>query len=239
MSETPNPSSSGNPVRLVVGLGNPGRDYARTRHNVGFMIADRLAEERQARWATEKKWKAEVARDGDLTLLKPQTYMNLSGEAVSQLCRFFKIAPESVLVVFDDVDLPLGRLRIRQSGSAGGHNGVKSIIQHLGTDRIPRLKFGIGRNRGDGAPMTGHVLGRFAPDEIPVIEKSLAQAQDAVNYALANGLAAAMNRFNTDPEKAAKLKKKTQKPKPDPDQPAEAEPAPDSETPDHPNQTES
>jgi len=222
-------------IRLVVGLGNPGREYAATRHNVGFMVADRLGAERQARWNFEKKWKAEVARDASLIFAKPQTYMNVSGEAVAQLCRFFKISPESVLIVFDDVDLPLGRLRFRPSGSAGGHNGVKSIIQHLGTDRIPRLKFGIGRKGPGGGKMVGHVLGRFSDDETEAVEKSLAQAQDAVNYALANGLAAAMNRFNTDPEKAAR-KKKTQ---PKPDQNAEAKSAPATETPEQTNQTSS
>ena len=218
------------PIRLIVGLGNPGRDYAGTRHNVGFMIADRLADERRAPWKREKKFKAEVAREGDLILAKPQTYMNLSGESVAQLCHFFKIPAGSVLIVFDDVDLDLGRLRIRQSGSAGGHNGVKSIIQHLGTDRIPRLKFGIGRSGHPGGKMTGHVLGRFAPDETAAVEKSLAHAQDAVNYALAAGLAAAMNRFNTDP---AKAKKKNQ-PTPDTEEKAAAD---SPEQLNHPNQS--
>jgi PTH1 family peptidyl-tRNA hydrolase len=198
------------PIRLVVGLGNPGREYAGTRHNVGFMIADRLAEKRLARWTSEKKWRADVARDPDgVIFVKPQTFMNLSGEAVAGLSRFFKTPPESVLIVYDDADLPLGRLRFRRSGSAGGHNGIKSIIQHLGTDQFRRLKFGIGRKDDQRGPMTSHVLGRFDSDETEAVEKSLAQAQDAVEYALASGLPAAMNRFNTDPEKAAKKKPKT------------------------------
>lgn len=232
-------SSSGPPdnaIRLVVGLGNPGREYAGTRHNVGFLIAGRLAEERRAPWSLEKKWAAEVARDTGLILTRPQTFMNRSGESVAQLCRFFKIEPEAVLVVYDDADLPLGRLRFRRSGSAGGHNGVKSIIQHLGTDRFPRLKFGIGRSEEMRGPMTGHVLGRFDPDEIPAVEKSLAHAQDAVNYALSAGLAPAMNRFNTDPAKAGKKKPIS---KPDQEQNAGVEPAAARETPEQRNHTPS
>ena len=194
---------------MIVGLGNPGSKYARTRHNVGFDLVDRLASERGLDWRSEKKWKAEVARslDGELVLAKPQTYMNLSGESVIKLCSFFKIPPAQVLVVYDDADLPLGRLRIRLSGSAGGHNGVKSLIQHFGTDSFPRLKFGIGRNAGEKADprhdMVGHVLGKFSAEEAPDLEKSMARAAEAVNDALSSGLASAMNRFNQNPDTPA------------------------------------
>jgi PTH1 family peptidyl-tRNA hydrolase len=235
MSYDSSSDSQDAPIRLVVGLGNPGREYAGTRHNVGFMIADRLAEKRRARWNSEKKWNVEVARAPDgVIFVKPQTFMNLSGEAVAGLCRFFKISPDSVLIVYDDVDLPLGRLRFRRSGSAGGHNGIKSIIQHLGTDQFRRLKFGIGRNDDPHGPMTGHVLGKFDSDETEAVEKSLAQAQDAVEYALASGLSAAMNRFNTDPVKAAKKKPTT-----DPKQIADPKSVIARENPGQNNQTQS
>lgn len=195
----------GSPIRLVIGLGNPGSKYAGTRHNVGFDLVDLLASEKSLDWRTEKKWKVELARtaDGSLVLAKPQTFMNLSGEAVIKLASFYKIPPTEMLVVYDDADLPLGRLRFRNSGSAGGHNGVKSLIQHLGTDRIPRLKIGIGRRPGDGDDrdsMVGHVLGRFRPEESERREKSMARAAEAVNCALLSGLAEASTRYNPDPD---------------------------------------
>lgn len=200
-------------IRLIVGLGNPGPRYAATRHNVGFEIVDRLVRARGWAWKAERKWSAEIARpnDGSLVLVKPQTYMNLSGESVGRIAAFFKIAPGAVLVIHDDVDLPLGRLRLRASGSAGGHNGIKSIIQHLGTDAFPRLKFGVGRAGEGEAPRRDtidHVLGRFDPAENETLEKSLARAIDAVDCALSAGLAAAMNRFNQNPEAAPKPRPK-------------------------------
>ncbi|MCB1086473.1 MAG: aminoacyl-tRNA hydrolase [Verrucomicrobiae bacterium] len=198
-------------MRLVIGLGNPGPRYVGTRHNVGFDLVERLAAERGLRWQTEKKWKTEISRtpDGRLVLAKPQTFMNLSGEAVIRIGSFYKIPPAAMLVIHDDVDLPLGRLRLRASGSAGGHNGLKSLIQHLGTDAFPRLKFGVGRaGEGDAIrrEMIDHVLGRFDAAEADPLEKSLARATDAVNYALSHGLAAAMNRFNQNPDAEARPK---------------------------------
>ena len=181
-------------VRLLVGLGNPGRDYADTRHNVGFMIADRLAAKNHAAFRTEKSWKAAVAKTGDLLLCKPLTYMNLSGESVRAVSDFYQIAPSEMLVVLDDTALPLGRLRLRPDGSAGGHNGLKSIIEHLGTPAVPRLRIGIGAAEPGGA--IDHVLGRFAPDERPVLSESLDRAEDAIAFARERGLQAAMNQFN-------------------------------------------
>jgi PTH1 family peptidyl-tRNA hydrolase len=209
-----NPASSADTaIRIIVGLGNPGLRYSATRHNVGFEIVDRIARSRGLAWKTERKWSAEIARsaDGSLVLVKPQTFMNLSGESVGRVAAFFKIIPGAVLVVQDDIDLPLGRLRLRASGSAGGHNGLKSIIQHLGTDAFPRLKFGVGRAGEGDAPRRetiDHVLGRFDPIESETLEKSLARAIDAVDCALSAGLAAAMNRFNQNPEAAPKPKSK-------------------------------
>ena len=224
------------PIRVVIGLGNPGRDYEGTRHNVGFEIVDRMARASGAEWRIEKKWNAEVARCPDGTILvKPQTFMNLSGKAAAAVGGFYKIPPTSMLAVYDDVDLPLGSLRFRANGSAGGHNGVKSLIQSLGGDRFPRLKFGIGQQPKDGETaaggaarrsMVGHVLGKFAASEEEVLQNSLAKAVDAVNCALARGLAAAMNQFNQKAKKPAKAKQSKPKsavenapenPEPDPD----------------------
>ena len=188
-------ASDGPTFRLLVGLGNPGREYSGTRHNVGFMVLDRLAAASGATFRADKKWKADVAVAGDVFLLKPQTYMNLSGESVSEIARFYKIEPARVLVVLDDMALPLGRLRLRERGSHGGHNGLRSILDHLGTQDIPRLRGGIGE-APDAA--TGHVLGRFAVDERPLVEQSLDRAAEAVRFAQENDLPSAMNRFNTN-----------------------------------------
>ena len=155
--------------RLIVGLGNPGREYAETRHNAGFMVLDHLAAGARASFRVEKKWQAEVASLGDTWLCKPQTYMNLSGESVSALGHYYKIAPAQMLVVLDDFALPLGRLRLRESGSAGGQNGLASIIQHLGTNAVPRLRVGIGGVEQGSA--TSHVLGRFSPAEKPAVDR--------------------------------------------------------------------
>ncbi|MCP5539106.1 MAG: aminoacyl-tRNA hydrolase [Akkermansiaceae bacterium] len=224
------------PLRLVAGLGNPGREYARTRHNVGFEVLDRLAARRGLSWNREKKWKAEVARDGALVFVKPLTYMNLSGEAVAPVAAFFKIPAEGILVVADDADLDFGTLRFRAQGSAGGHNGLKSIARSLGHDRFPRLKIGIGRRpdatRDDASArepgIIGHVLGKFSDAESADLEKILARAEEAVNYALSAGLAAAMNRFNQKPAKARRPK--TQRETPPTEEP-EAPPRGADETP--------
>jgi PTH1 family peptidyl-tRNA hydrolase len=180
------------PLRLVIGLGNPGREYQDTRHNVGFMIIDRLAA--AAGLPLRKEGKAEVARTPDFLVCKPLTYMNASGEAVGALARFYKIEPVEMLVVVDDMALPLGRLRLRPGGSAGGHNGLKSIFAHLGTTEVPRLRIGIG-GAAHGAA-TGHVLGRFAPEEREDLGVGLALGVDAIEYTRRHGLSAAMNHFN-------------------------------------------
>lgn len=180
-------------LRLLVGLGNPGREYRETRHNVGFMILDRLAARERAEFRTEKNWQAEFARTGDLLLCKPLTYMNLSGQAVRLLSQFYKIEPAEMLVILDDLALPLGKLRLRPDGSAGGHNGLKSIIEHLGTPAIPRLRIGIGSAERDAVD---HVLGRFTLEEKAPLEQSLARALEAIDCTRTQGLAAAMNAYN-------------------------------------------
>ena len=188
--------------RLLVGLGNPGREYSGTRHNVGFMVLDRLAATSGATFRAEKKWQAEAAfvsspntgGANGVWLLKPQTYMNLSGESVSALARFYQIEPARILVVLDDMALPMGRLRLRERGSHGGHNGLRSIVDHLGTQDVPRLRVGIGSSEPGAA--VGHVLGRFAVDERPLVEQSLDRAVEAIRFAQENDLPSAMNKFN-------------------------------------------
>jgi PTH1 family peptidyl-tRNA hydrolase len=186
--------------RLIVGLGNPGPEYRDTRHNVGFMILDRLAAREGAPFRRERRWKAEVTQFGSTLLCKPLTFMNLSGESVRPLSSFYKIEPTEILVVLDDMALPLGRLRIRPSGSAGGHNGLQSIIENFGTQAIPRLRVGIGAALGEAI---SHVLGRFALDEAATLEQSLARAVDAIDCARSLGLAAAMNLYNKNPANPA------------------------------------
>lgn len=181
---------------LIIGLGNPGRQYEDTRHNIGFMVLDRLAAAEGATFTSDPKWRAHLAKLRDGTLLaKPQTFMNLSGESVRKIAAFHKWPPESILVIYDDVSLPLGALRFREKGSAGGHNGIKSLIAHFGTDVFPRLKVGIGSSQPGN--MVGHVLGKFSPDEHDSLENTLASARDAVQLARSQGIAIAANRFNT------------------------------------------
>ncbi len=179
---------------LIVGLGNPGRQYERTRHNVGFMVLHRLAG--GVPFESKPRWQAHVAKGPDgILLVKPQTFMNLSGRSVRQIAAFHKWGADRILVVYDDLALPLGRLRFREKGSDGGHNGIKSLIEHLGTDAFPRLKIGIGA-AGPG-DMTGHVLGTFREDEREALENTLASAVAAVQLALSQGFAAAANRYNS------------------------------------------
>jgi peptidyl-tRNA hydrolase, PTH1 family len=182
---------------LIIGLGNPGRQYEDTRHNVGFMLLDRLAAGGGALFQPAPKWQCHLAKlpgSGTL-LLKPQTFMNLSGRAIRQVLAYYKWSPQAILVIYDDTALPLGTLRFREKGSAGGHNGIKSIIEHLGTTEFPRLKIGIGAS--DPGNLTGHVLGKFSPDERPLLENTLATALEAVQLARSQGIAAAANRHHT------------------------------------------
>ncbi len=183
--------------RLIVGLGNPGREYERTRHNVGFMVLDRLVAESGAQWRTEREWKAEVAaqpKERGVIYCKPTSFMNLSGKPVAAVARFYKVPPAEMLVVYDDLALPLGKLRFRPGGSAGGHNGIASIIEHLGTREVPRLRIGIGGSGDEG--MVSHVLGRFSPAEMPALEDALNRAEKAIAFAQTRGIEAAMNQFN-------------------------------------------
>ena len=186
-------------VWLVVGLGNPGDKYENTRHNVGFLAVDELGE-RGGFPIQRLKHKAltntaAIGGQGAL-VMKPVTYMNLSGEAVGEAARFYKLDPAHVLVVSDDVDLPLGKLRIRTGGSAGGHNGLKSIIQHLGSDQFPRLKVGVGGKPHPDYDMADWVLGKLQGEDKKVMDQAVKRAADAVECLLRDGPQKAMNRFN-------------------------------------------
>jgi peptidyl-tRNA hydrolase, PTH1 family len=181
-------------VRLVIGLGNPGAEYTRTRHNVGFSVVDLLASEWGFTWQHSKSWHALWAKGEKAILVKPMSYMNRSGEPLAAVANFYKIAPAEVLVVLDDLALGLGRLRLRSEGGAGGHHGLESIIVQFGTEAIPRLRLGIGAAPSEGA--VDHVLGRFFDEERPVVEKMLARAVDAVKCAIDKGVLSAMNLFN-------------------------------------------
>lgn len=184
---------------LLVCLGNPGDQYENTRHNVGFMVADELGE-RQNKAIQRLKYKALTATmelgGQKVLVMKPVTYMNLSGEAVRAAAQFYKIPPERVLVVSDDVSLPVGKLRIRKNGSAGGHNGLRSIIAQLGSDQFPRLKIGVGEKPHPDYDLADWVLGKFQGEDKKTIDAAVKKAADAVECILAKGIPEAMNRYN-------------------------------------------
>ena len=186
-------------MKLVAGLGNPGKQYRGTRHNVGFDVIDLLASKYRLEFdaapvdAMFARWRR---HDGeDVLMVKPLTFMNLSGEAVAGLARYYRIEPAELLVVCDDVNLPLGRLRVRATGTEGGHNGLKSVAAVLGTIDYPRLRIGVGR--GDvRRELSDHVLARFEPEEQPGMEAAIARAADAVETWISDGVAKTMNVFN-------------------------------------------
>ena len=219
-------------IRLIVGLGNPGREYEHTRHNAGFLIVERMARRMGVEWKSERKFEGHMAKAGALLLLKPQTFMNLSGRSVAAVAQFFRIKPEEILVVYDDVALPEGKLRLRLSGSAGGHNGMRSMIACLGTDQFPRLRFGVGGSAEKG--LVGHVLGRWDAGGAQELDKSLENAADAATMAALRGLAVAMNHFNRE-DKPAPAAPKKPRPVPAPDSPAS--PPNNQNTPTPPNES--
>jgi PTH1 family peptidyl-tRNA hydrolase len=195
-------------MKLIVGLGNPGRRYAGTRHNVGFDVLEALAGRHHADWVSAPRGIDALIAQGNiaqgtvasgfsekLLLAKPLTFMNASGAAVGDLLRFFKIEPSGMLVVVDDANLEVGRLRARASGSAGGHNGLKSLIALLGTEEFARLRVGVGR--GDARrDLADHVLAKFEPDERPIVAEAVGRAADAAELFVANGIEPVMNRYN-------------------------------------------
>jgi PTH1 family peptidyl-tRNA hydrolase len=186
-------------VFLIVGLGNPGADYAKTRHNAGFLLVEKLAAHWKCDWANEKKFRARIAKAGrngsKILLCEPQTFMNLSGETVGALVDFYQLPLKQILVVVDDADLPLGEIRLRASGSSGGHHGLESIEQHLASRGFARLRIGIGRQ--DGArEITDYVLGKFGSTESALLKKVLERASNQVETWLEAGIEKAMSQFN-------------------------------------------
>ena len=187
--------------QLIVGLGNPGTKYAQTRHNVGFDLLDILAKRWQIGFSDRKQFQGIYgegfgSHNAKIRLLKPQTFMNLSGQSVRSTIDWFKLAPESVLVVYDDLDLPLGKIRLRLSGSAGGHNGMKSIITHLGTQNFPRVRIGIGKSCGEKDTIS-HVLGKFSATEVPIVSDVIYLVNDAIEMSLKQGMEKAMSLYNS------------------------------------------
>ncbi|MFT8312792.1 MAG: aminoacyl-tRNA hydrolase [Clostridium sp.] len=181
---------------LIVGLGNPGKEYEKTRHNVGFDVLDLMCDKYNINM-NRTKFKG-VYGEGKLEqekviFLKPTTFMNLSGESVKEACDFYKIQSENVIIIYDDISLEVGRMRIRKSGSAGGHNGIKNIILNLSTDVFPRVKVGVGEPKGD---LISHVLGRFNNDDRAEAEKVFSAVIDAVECIITKGICEAMNNFN-------------------------------------------
>ena len=194
-----NRGNSGGVTWLVVGLGNPGSKYENTRHNMGFLAVDMLAEKEKFKFSKLrfKAWTATVELAGEKVLvMKPQTYMNLSGESVGEAARFYKIPPEHVLVISDDISLATGKLPIRPSGSPGGHNGLKNIIQHLGSDKFPRIKVGVGSPQHAEHDIVDWVIGKPVGDDAKLLVQTLEKAADAVSAVIAQGPEKAMNKFN-------------------------------------------
>ncbi len=185
---------------LVVGLGNPGLEYARTRHNAGFLVVEEVAMRGGSGWGFDKKFNARVAKVGGegwkVMLAEPQTFMNASGESVGAVADFYRVPVTQLLVVVDDADLPLGEIRLRPKGSSGGHHGLESIERRLGTREYARLKVGIGRTADGRREITNFVLGKFAPGETKLLEEVLQRAASQVECWAADGIEKAMNRFN-------------------------------------------
>jgi PTH1 family peptidyl-tRNA hydrolase len=186
-------------LKLIVGLGNPGPEYRQTRHNVGFMVVDELVD----RWGLDGQWREKFdalvikhrVGDHQVIVAKPLTFMNLSGQSVAAIAGFYKIEPADVFAIVDEAALPLGRLRARRDGGPGGHNGLKSLIQHLGTQAFARLRVGVGRG-ADGRDLSDHVLGRFEPDERTTVSAAVLRAADASEMFVTDGIERVMNAFN-------------------------------------------
>src|SRR5881409_4029475 len=190
----PEGQDSSTRIRLVAGLGNPGTEYVTTRHNIGFMVVDQFAAQFGSTWERSGKWDALSAKCGAVLLIKPLSFMNRSGYPLVAIAQFYKIAPSEILVVLDDLALPLGRIRIRPGGGTGGHNGLESIIMQFGTEEIPRLRIGIGAAPRDSG--VDYVLGRFFEEERPLLKSAIERGAQAIECAVDNGVVSAMNTFN-------------------------------------------
>lgn len=208
-----NQESKGQEFYCIVGLGNPGRQYEETKHNVGFKVIDRLAEKYDIK-VDKFKNKAFVGdgtiRNKRVLLVKPQTYMNLSGESVREIVNFYKIPQERFVVIFDDTSLPCGSVRIREKGSHGGHNGIRNIIDQMGTDQFYRIKVGIGE-KPSGWDLADYVLGKFNEDDLPAMDEGMDKAVKGVELMLSRGIAEAANRVNQKPKTMKKQKAEAEK----------------------------
>lgn len=195
-------------MKLIVGLGNPGNEYAKTRHNVGFILVDALADHLNITlWKDKFNAKIAEGRIGSekILLVKPQTYMNNSGEAVGPLMRWYKLEPEDVIVAHDDMDIPAGTIRIRKKGSSGGHNGIKSLIAHLGSENFARVRLGIGRPL-PGWSVVNHVLAPFPAEDKQAVDEAVKYLIPAVECIITDGLDVAMNKYNPKKQKKQKIK---------------------------------
>ena len=185
---------------MIAGLGNPGREYEGTPHNVGFVAVDSLCRTLGGEWRIEPRFKADVAKvfskGESLLLVRPMTYMNASGESLGQIMRYYRMEPADVVVISDDVNLQPGRVRVRAAGSAGGHNGLTSIIEHLGTQQFTRVRIGVGLGRAGSDGLIGHVLGRIAKDDAAAVGEGTDSAAQAALCAALDGTETAMNKFN-------------------------------------------
>ena len=203
-------------MKLIVGLGNPGQQYEQTRHNVGFRVVDMLAKTLDWKWSEQRN--RAILASGTIgpekvVLVKPITFMNNSGEAVAALAHWYKVQPEDVLVVYDELDLPVGRVRLKSNGSAGGHNGIDNIIRHLHTNNIPRLRIGIGRPTNTKVETVSYVLGVPPLDERITLATGEERAAQAIPRIISQGVAISMNELNADPEaqQQAEEKRRLQK----------------------------
>lgn len=188
-------------MKMIAGLGNPGRDYEGTPHNVGFVAVDSICQSLGGDWRIEPRFKADVAKVSkggeSLLLVKPMTYMNASGEAIGQIMRYYRMTPEDVIVISDDVNLLPGRIRVRATGSAGGHNGLKSTIEHLGSQQFTRVRIGVGLgSRSESGTLVGHVLGRIAKADADGVADGIHTAAEAALCAALEGTETAMNQYN-------------------------------------------
>lgn len=185
-------------MKIIVGLGNPEKKYDGTRHNIGFAVLDRIADKYNISMDIKKHkglFGKGIIEGEKVVLVKPMTYMNLSGECVREVADYYKAGPQDILVIFDDISLEPGKIRIRAKGSAGGHNGIKSIIAHLGSEQFARIKCGIGE-KPKGYDLADYVLGHFSKDELEIIDSGIQRAQEACACILTQGIDAAMNKFN-------------------------------------------
>lgn len=182
-------------MRLVVGLGNPGKKYEDTKHNIGFMCLDKYAKDHSLEFKMEKKFRGESLKEGNLVLLKPHTFMNLSGESIRLVMDYYNIDVDDVLIIYDDLALPLGKIRLREKGSSGGHNGIKSIVNHIGTQEFQRVRIGI-----DSNPLIetkDYVLGKFSKEDQKILEESLQKVSEIIDeFKRNNSFTLIMNQYN-------------------------------------------